>query len=181
MRGYPMYTYRYQPPVSMAGRRLRVCFTASDEWALDSIERCFTVNTGSCKACLKAGQSLSALAAEYNTDWVQVWAVNPRIGHPSKARAPNALINLGVLYTSNGGERMQHLANKFYTTVDRLLADNPDFVGRAGGSYEQAAGRALVAGYQICVLPPLCQIDCPGGGQCRRRLGGVPANVGFVI
>ena len=87
------------------------------------------------------GWAVSERAAEYNTDWVQVWAVNPRIGHPSKARAPNALINLGVLYTSKGGERMQLLATKFYTTVDRLLADNPDFVGRAGGSYEQAAGR----------------------------------------
>jgi hypothetical protein len=39
---------------------------------------------------------------------VQVWAVNPRFGHPNKARAPNTLINIGVIYSSRGGERLLH-------------------------------------------------------------------------
>eukprot|EP00961_Rhodomonas_salina_P212685 2872781-Rhodomonas_salina.1 len=42
-----------QPPVSMAGRRQKVCLTASDEFGLASIQRCVTVITGSCKACIQ--------------------------------------------------------------------------------------------------------------------------------
>jgi hypothetical protein len=123
--------FRYQPGVAMAGRRIRVCLTASDEWSLNSVARCVTVDTGSCKACLREGQSISGLAAEYKTDWVQVWAVNPRIGRPNAQRHPNILVNIGVLYTSRGGERLQTLAEKFYTSVDRILSDNPDFIDRS--------------------------------------------------
>ena len=89
------------------------------------------------KACLRQGQSISALAAEYKTDWVQIWATNPRIGlglglgRPNAQRPPNILVNIGVLYISRGGERLQMLSQKFYTTLDRLLGDNPDFVDRS--------------------------------------------------
>jgi len=156
-----------------------VCLTASDEWQLASIHRCVTVATGSCKACLQEGQSLSALAAEYETDWVQVWAVNPRLGDPNAPRAPNTLVNVGVLYESRGGERMPQLAEKFFTSVARLLNDNPDFVDRAGG-YDKAVGRALVPGYNLCILPPLCQVECPGGGLCGLRAANTDT-LGFVI
>ena len=44
--------FRYQPRVPMAGRRVRVCFTSSDEWSLYSISRCVTIDTGSCKALI---------------------------------------------------------------------------------------------------------------------------------
>jgi len=64
----------------LAGRNLKICLKASDEWGLDSIERCVLVTTGSCKACLKVGQTLNSLAAEYSTDWLQIWATNPRMG-----------------------------------------------------------------------------------------------------
>jgi len=73
---------------------------------------------------------------------------------------------------------MQTLAAKFYTTVDRILRDNPDFVERAGG-FETAVSRALVPGYQLCILPPICQVECPGGGECRMRGAGLN-NLGFV-
>ena len=69
-----------QPPVSLAGRNLKICLKASDVWGLDSIQRCVLVTTGSCKACLKVGQTLNSLAAEYSTDWLQIWATNPRMG-----------------------------------------------------------------------------------------------------
>jgi hypothetical protein len=44
--------------VSLAGRNQKVCLIAADEWGLDKIERCVFINTGSCKACLKDGQTL---------------------------------------------------------------------------------------------------------------------------
>ena len=69
---------------------------------------------------------------------------------------------------------MPQLAEKFFTSVARLLNDNPDFVDRAGG-YDKAVGRALVPGYNLCILPPLCQVassisahffDCGRGFSC---------------
>jgi hypothetical protein len=83
--------------------------------------------------------------------------LSTRLGDPNKARAPNTLVNVGVLYESRGGERMQQLAERFFTSVARLLKDNPDFVDRSGG-YDKAVGRALVPGYNLCILPPLCQV-----------------------
>lgn len=158
----------YQPPVSLAGRSQKVCLTASDEWDLDRIERCVFVATGSCKACLKEGQTLNSLAAEYSTDWLQIWATNPRMGNPDAKNLAGTLVNLGLLYEARGGETIPSLALQFFTTVDRVLESNPDFVDRAGGP-EIAAGRALVPNYMLCIIPPLCQMECPGGGSCHVR------------
>jgi len=159
---------KYQPPVSLAGRNLKICLKASDEWGLDSIERCVLVTTGSCKACLKVGQTLNSLAAEYSTDWLQIWATNPRMGNPDARNLAGTLINLGLLYEARGGETVPELALQFFTSVDRVLESNPDFVDRSGG-FEKAISRALVPNYMLCIIPPLCQMECPGGGSCYVR------------
>ena len=54
--------------------------------------------------------------------------MNPRLGHPNLARAPNTLVNIGVIFHARGGERLHDLALKFYTSVSQLLQDNADLV-----------------------------------------------------
>ena len=54
--------------------------------------------------------------------------MNPRLGHPNLARAPNTLVNIGVIFYTRGGERLHDLALKFYTSVSQLLQDNADLV-----------------------------------------------------
>lgn len=169
--------FDYQPPVSLAGRKLKVCLTAADEFDLDRIERCIFITTGSCKACLKQGQTLSSLAAEYSTDWLQIWATNPRMGNPDARNKAGTLVNLGLLYEARGGETVQDLALQFFTSVDRVLESNPDFVDRSGGA-QKAVSRALVPNYMMCIIPPICQIECPGGGRCSVRQAS--KNKGFI-
>jgi len=151
--------FRYFPPVSVAGRRLRVCLTASDEFQLETIQRCVFITTGNCKACLAEGQTLTGLAAEYDTDWLQVWATNPRLGNPDKARQAGALVNVGVQYVARGGETVQSLAIRFFLTSSKILDANPEFVARSGGR-EVATNRALIPNQQLCIIPPMCQVEC---------------------
>lgn len=49
----------YQPRARQAGSKNKVCVTSSDEWKLDTIRRCLYLETGTCKACLRAGQVMS--------------------------------------------------------------------------------------------------------------------------
>mmetsp|Transcript_21266 Transcript_21266/g.43152 ORF Transcript_21266/g.43152 Transcript_21266/m.43152 type:complete len:203 (-) Transcript_21266:43-651(-) len=169
--------FRYMPPASLAGRNQKVCLTASDEWGMARVEHCLQLVTGSCKACVREGQTLSGLAAEYATDWLQIWATNPRMGNPNKARAGGFLVNIGVLFTAVGGETAEDLALQFFLSTDRLLDANPDFVARSGGR-EVAAQRGLLPGQEICVVPPVCSVECPGGGTCITREAST--NKGFV-
>jgi hypothetical protein len=39
-------------------------------------------------------------------------------------------VNLGLLYEARGGETVADLAIQFFTSVDRVLESNPDFVDR---------------------------------------------------
>ena len=39
-------------------------------------------------------------------------------------------MNLGLLYEARGGETVADLAIQFFTSVDRVLESNPDFVDR---------------------------------------------------
>ncbi|MGB1600498.1 MAG: hypothetical protein ACPIOQ_47570, partial [Promethearchaeia archaeon] len=71
----------------------------------------------------------------------------------------------------------QDLALQFFTSVDRVLESNPDFVDRSGGA-QKAVSRALVPNYMMCIIPPICQIECPGGGRCSVRQAS--KNKGFI-
>lgn len=72
-------------------------------------------------------------------------------------------------------------------SLTRLLLSFPHFlclirprtqVARSGGA-DNAADRALVPNYPLCVLPPICQVECPGGGPCGIRRPAI-ANPGFI-
>jgi len=78
-------------------------------------------------------------------------------------------VNLGLLYEARGGETVQDLALQFFTSVD--------FVDRSGGA-QKAVSRALVPNYMMCIIPPICQIECPGGGRCSVRQAS--KNKGFI-
>jgi len=169
--------FRYRPSPSLSGRNQKVCFSASDEWGLRSIRRCVWVMTGSCRACLRDGQTLASLAAEYGTDWLQIWATNPRMGNPSRILSPGDVINLGVKYLAIGGETVEEIAPQLFSSIARVLETNPDFVQRSGGA-QIAAKRALVPEQALCIIPPLCRLDCPGGEPCILREPS--ANKGFV-
>ena len=187
---------RYQAGRAMSGRRQRLCLHASDEFAILSTTLCFQLQTGGCKACLRQGQTLAALAAEYGTSWLQLWATNPRMGNPNNLRQGEAaatlngsavgsiasgaggkILNLGVQYMAAGGESVASLAERFFTSAAAILAGNPSLVISAGGA-TAAATAALVKGQEICVVPPVCAVRCSGGGRCKRRTN--PINPGYV-
>ncbi|EKX49173.1 hypothetical protein GUITHDRAFT_136329 [Guillardia theta CCMP2712] len=116
--------FLYQPPPFLAGRKLKLCFLASDPWNISSISRCVILQLGSCKACIRAGQTLSSLALEYKTDWLQLWLTNPNIGNPNRIRSSIDVLSIGVPYTTRGGETVSGLAERFYLTANDVLESN---------------------------------------------------------
>ncbi len=187
---------RYQAGRAMSGRRHRLCARAADEFGMLSTTLCFQLQTGGCKACLRQGQTLAALAAEYGTSWLQLWVTNPRMGNPDRLRqgsvaasvnnsaasgitsgADGQILNLGVHYMAAGGESVASLAERFFTSAAAILAGNPSIVISAG-SATAAAAAPLVQGQEVCVVPPLCAVRCSGGGRCKRSTS--PSNPGYV-
>ena len=174
---------RYQAGRAISGRRQRVCVQAADPLGMASATRCFFVSTGGCRACLRPGQTLAGLAAEYGTSWLQLWATNPRLGNPNRlvGGAPGAgsarVLALGVPYAAAGGETVADLAERFYTSTAAILASNPGLVVSAGGA-ASAVTAPVAQGQAVCIIPPVCSVYCPGGGSCERRTNAV--NPGFV-
>jgi len=187
---------RYQAGRVMSGRRHRLCARAADEFGMLLVTQCFQLQTGGCKACLRQGQTLAALAAEYGTSWLQLWVTNPRMGNPNRLRQGNVaatvngsaassiiggaggqILNLGVHYVAAGGESVASLAERFFTSAAAILAGNPSLVISAGGA-TAAAAAALVRGQEICVVPPVCAVSCSGGGRCTRSTSAI--NPGYV-
>ena len=51
-------------------------------------------------------------------------------GNPDARNMAGRLVNLGLMYEAKGGETVNRLALQFFTTTDRVLESNPDFVDR---------------------------------------------------
>ena len=51
-------------------------------------------------------------------------------GNPDARNTAGTLVNLGLMYEAKGGETVNKLALQFFTTTDRVLESNPDFVDR---------------------------------------------------
>lgn len=51
-------------------------------------------------------------------------------GNPDGRNLAGTLVNLGLLYEARGGETVAELALQFFTSIDRVLESNPDFVDR---------------------------------------------------
>ena len=74
-------------------------------------------------------------------------------GNPDGRNLAGTLVNLGLLYEARGGETVAELALQFFTSVDRVLESNPDFVDRC-----------------VCVRGPMRVCVCACGNVKEERV-----------
>jgi hypothetical protein len=117
---------------------------------------CLSVKVQKCQYCAQSGESMTSIAADFNTDWLHLYTTNPTVLDPDNLPSGQVL-NTGVLYDVREGDYLELLADRFFSSVQMLLAVNPD-VG---------PNTQLLEGYELCILPPVCGVECTHGLDCH--------------
>eukprot|EP00286_Rhodomonas_abbreviata_P018847 CAMPEP_0181304406 /NCGR_PEP_ID=MMETSP1101-20121128/9134_1 /TAXON_ID=46948 /ORGANISM="Rhodomonas abbreviata, Strain Caron Lab Isolate" /LENGTH=1010 /DNA_ID=CAMNT_0023410163 /DNA_START=120 /DNA_END=3152 /DNA_ORIENTATION=- len=158
--GKIVQTYRIEwtPQVGVDDNRegYRTCMIAHDEFYMSTQTRCFTAFVRKCKYCLKEGETMEAVGRRFGVDWLQIYLANPHLEDPDDIPPSNRLINLGVMYTVRAGDYLDLLSQRFFQPVSELKRINVDV----------AEDGSIFAGMQMCVMPPVCSIDCLYGTDC---------------
>ena len=115
-------TLQWTPSRAQTGLAVLLCFNATAAEA--AIERCFAVSVAKCRYCAQAGESLSAIATGYGTDWLQLWGANPHLSNPHRL-ALMELINLGSLYPARLGDTLASLAARFLVDITTMQVWTP--------------------------------------------------------
>jgi len=197
--------FTWVPKRGHEGRQYRVCVTVQDVCqAALPVVKCVELKVVKCQACLSHHDTLQSIASQYKTDWLSLYTSNIHLASPDR-NPPATPVNLGVLYKVKEGDSMYGLARRFFTTIEELLAVNSDLAYRSGirttfssngdvmvapllgqespppqfatSDYESMV---LVPGDEVCVVPPVCDVRCDTGSQCRlaaqdRASGGLLA------
>ena len=123
---------------------------------------CLAVKVQKCQYCAQEGDSLMSIAASFNSDWLHLYTANPTLRDPDHISA-GTVVNTGVLYEVREGDYLALLADKFFTSADAILAVNPELPG----------GAPLLEGSEVCILLPVCGIECEHGLDCRNAFSRV--------
>ena len=104
----------------------QVCFKTQDSLAVSMELRCISLNVVRCRRCIRKGDQLETLSKLYNTQWLELFLVNPAVhSNPADLR-PGMLINVGVLYRSTRLQPLPILAKYLHTTPSAIRRLNPD-------------------------------------------------------
>ncbi|KAJ1484238.1 hypothetical protein T484DRAFT_2520639 [Baffinella frigidus] len=116
---------------------------------------CFMVKVARCKWSLLNEDSLIEIAPRFQTNWVQLWYLNPAVGHPDYAltmeEGVHKELNVGRLYTPMWDDSMESVAKRFGMPLQRLIDLNADL---AMLSPEQFASGERT----VCVIPDSCSL-----------------------
>jgi len=165
------FDFRWRPARGQeSSKHYQVCFEASDSDGLIASvpvgailaarSVCFRILVEKCQYCVQPGDSFGSIAAQYNTDWLHIYTANPTVLDPDNL-VPYTRINTGVFYQVQKGDSASALAKRFFTTLDSLQSVNPDIALDKDG---------LVEGDALCVLPPVCNVECVHGLDCTPLL-----------
>jgi len=144
-------TVSWTPALAMMGRTRRLCVAA--ETATSATQTCFTLVVERCRYCTMPGDTLHSVAAQFDTDWLQLWSANFMGGSGGTHEMnPNVVaegtqLRLGPVFRVRVGEDMHHLAQEFQTSVESLRRANRDLPEDA---------MMVPAQQELCVLPGIC-------------------------
>jgi len=152
------YKVVWTPQVGLDDKRdgYRTCLIAHDEFFMSTQRLCFNAVVRKCKYCMSEGETLEGVGRRFGVDWLQIYLANPHLTDPDNILPQHRLINLGVLYTVRAGDYLELLSQRFFQAASELQRLNID-VDPDGG---------IRAGMQMCVMPPVCSVDCLYGTDC---------------
>mmetsp|Transcript_72059 Transcript_72059/g.150557 ORF Transcript_72059/g.150557 Transcript_72059/m.150557 type:complete len:612 (+) Transcript_72059:157-1992(+) len=159
---------KWLPLQTAGGGSYELCFITSDTPGVTyescrlgarTASQCYAVRVLACRYAVRPQESMSDVAARFNTDWVQLWALNPditspdsQLGYRPDLHARGAVVNTGHLYTAGSGDSVAAVAYKFGMTVKYLVNLNANFRGMRDKD-------PLQEGSEVCILPNSCLRD----------------------
>lgn len=148
------------PLAGSGGGAYTICFASADRKVSPydhcvvgqrTSMRCVTINVVRCRYVPRTRESLMDIAFLFQTDWIQLWALNPDITKPDFGVGDEvSILNTGHLFKVGSGDYLTGIAYKMGVTVKSLLLHNADLA--QAGSEE-----ALPTGKTICVMPSSCK------------------------
>jgi hypothetical protein len=164
--------FSWTPTPYQGGLSSHICFfakdSAGDKRIAQTAYHCIHLTVQKCVWAVNHEDSLVEIAARYNTNWLQLWHLNPTITHPDRPSSPDTLLNVGHLYTVEFSDTMEQIAERFGTSLQAIVDLNAN-IGDNNDIYE---------GEVLCILPNSCHtstdFECydgfvPGEGSCHKR------------
>jgi hypothetical protein len=137
---------RWTPVRGMEGHEFEVCVNFKDVVVDEgSVLSCGKFFVRKCEVCSLNDDTLSSIAAEYHTDWLQLWGANYMVENPNHIPEYQRL-KLGPMYTTSKDETVRVLASNFGMSIEGLKRVNPDLEGM--DSYSM--------GTPVCLIPRVC-------------------------
>ena len=129
-------------------------------------QTCFMVEVDRCKWALQKEDSFVEIAPRFQTNWLQLWFLNPMIGHPDHASLlsynddaeanDDDVVNIGRIYVPRWDDTMATLAERFGMSVQRLVDLNADLLDISESEFvNQDQDRG------VCIIPDSCSLESP--------------------
>eukprot|EP00293_Proteomonas_sulcata_P012349 CAMPEP_0184297326 /NCGR_PEP_ID=MMETSP1049-20130417/8254_1 /TAXON_ID=77928 /ORGANISM="Proteomonas sulcata, Strain CCMP704" /LENGTH=608 /DNA_ID=CAMNT_0026607009 /DNA_START=234 /DNA_END=2060 /DNA_ORIENTATION=- len=164
--GYRLFMWT--PMAATGGGHYQLCFEAADLPGLTYENcrigarteiMCIGINVVACRYAVRPRESLNDVASLFNTDWVQLWALNPDINVPDSEVGYNhdleykgATLNTGHMYRVESGDYIMAVAHKFGATVRQILFLNANLI-------DMSEDTPLQVGEMLCIIPNSCIRD----------------------
>mmetsp|Transcript_67864 Transcript_67864/g.141502 ORF Transcript_67864/g.141502 Transcript_67864/m.141502 type:complete len:905 (-) Transcript_67864:79-2793(-) len=156
----------YTPTRMHSGLEFSICFLAVDARGVcpkeaagedrigSGTERCMHVSVYRCKYALNPGQELSHIAGLFETNWIQLFSLNPTFSEPEVplAGSGKAVVNIGHLYKVMEGENLYDIVRSMGTTHNHIRFLNADISRQKESWWTEA----LPTGMHVCVIPNGC-------------------------
>jgi len=114
----------------------------------DRINRVIKIDVQRCKYCVQNQESLQSIAADYNLNWLQLWAANVELKDPDHLM-DEQLLSLCPVYYVKPEDGIDNLAARFSTDANHIIAMNPDI--------QEMPEKDLRPGQALCVCPAVCK------------------------
>jgi len=118
-------------------------------------QTCFKVTVPRCTWSLQNEDSFVEIAPRFQTNWLQLWYLNPGIGHPDFSLSIlQRSINVGRVYLARWDDTMDGVAKRFGLTKERLIDFNADLAGMSDEEFSQMERH-------LCIIPNSCSLEAP--------------------
>lgn len=102
------------------------------------------------------------IAPRFQTNWLQLWFLNPMVGHPDHARSLSnqvhaaTTVNVGRIYKPRWDDTMASVAERFGMSVQRLIDLNADLASVTDDTF-------IIDGQEkeVCIIPDSCSLAPP--------------------
>mmetsp|Transcript_23679 Transcript_23679/g.56633 ORF Transcript_23679/g.56633 Transcript_23679/m.56633 type:complete len:637 (-) Transcript_23679:189-2099(-) len=151
-------TFSWRPGPAFGGLDQDVCFVASDSGVggtqqVKASTMCFRVEVYACRWSVAPGDTLSGIAAQFGSNYVQMWSLNPGLESPDESLQAGDSVNVGHLYKVRDTDNLRYLAVQFATTRATLELLNFNTIEKTWGDKDRLTA---LAGSYICILPHSC-------------------------